>query len=242
MNMLRLLAAITLFMVCFMSCKDSPNSPIEGQRLLQGRIEDGNSLAGFKLTIRAAKPYYSLILDSANIDSGGTFAIKLPFPAPPDSMLLPFTPDSDSNQYYVTVDERVYSNPSARLAPLLFDVYLPHNIPVSLFNGNQYLFSDSGTAVGDYHVNYFYLNQPTSITGSRRITYVDSLFIKEAGRSRFVTIYDLNLTVGWNKVTTVIRATDSELRIFQVTSESFPDAKWFMSFSMSRNFYNASLL
>jgi hypothetical protein len=222
------------------SCKDNSITLEDSQPSLKGIIE--NWLPGDnKLDISVGRNGITVILDSTTVDDNGAFTIKMPFPPPPDSMLRPFVPETDSNQHFGEFDERMFSNSNAKYASLFFHVYAPHHISMGLYNGNQFLTTDSGSAIGDYHVEYIYFNQSTAISGSYRITFYDSLLIKQAGRSNFITIYNLHLSAGWNRITTVLRANDTQTRIFEVTSDSFHDTKWFAVWSMSRTFDYAKL-
>ena len=222
------------------SCKDNSITLEDNQHSLKGIIE--NWLPGDnKLDIAVGRNGFTVILDSTTVDDHGAFSIEMPFPPPPDSMLRLFVSETDSNQHFGEFDERKFSSSNAKYASLSFHVYAPHHISMGLYNGNQFLTVDSGSAIGDYHTEYIYFNQATTIWGSYRITFYDSLLIKQEGRSNFITIYDLRLSAGWNRITTVLRANDTQTRIFEVTNDSFPDTKWFAVWSISRTFDHAKI-
>ena len=180
-------------------------------------------------------------LTQTAISSSGHFALYNPLPAPGDSVLSAYVPRSDSNSYWRMTEHLAFSDSSAKYASVIMTLYTQHLIGYELYSGNNYLISDSGAAVGDFTMKYYYFDRPTHVTGATTWILTDSLMERSFGHWEY-TNFDLNVKAGWNPVMTMITSTDSLRRVFSVTVRKRPDARWFPGWVISRNFELSSNL
>jgi hypothetical protein len=225
-------------------CEDSVIGD-EEPVLLRGQIFGWNAETYRSvLYISTANSLFDPALDSTAISEDGGFAIKLPFPVPPDSLLRKFVPEQlDSNEHISKHDQRGCSNLNAKYVELklvLRDKRIGLRQP--LYCGNTFVNDDSLSRIGDYRITYCYFSQPTTISGSYRITFRDTILVKEFRHSDFITDYNLNVTPGWNVIQTQITSDNNGTRPYTVSSTDAADKKWFAVYFTSRGFEFASAL
>jgi hypothetical protein len=224
-----------------LSCSKDPVGNDNQTQSISG-IVDGwqNGELLNKLDIGISDNSYFLKIDSATIKSGGNFSLNYPFPIPPDSVLGKYIPNRDSSQYIGNFDNILFSNSNVRYVPLYFCVYESHHqLRMTLFPSNRYLTSDSTSLVGDYFIQYYYFNQPTAISGSHRISFYfppSSLYSKY---NNFVTNFDLNISVGWNRIVTQIEQIHDSTVAYKVSTVVPGSPSWFPSWGNSSNFSHA---
>jgi hypothetical protein len=239
MNQARVVIMVAVLLA--LSCSKDPVGTDVQTQFISG-IVDGWQNGGLlnKLDIGISGTSYFLKLDSTTIINDGNFSINYPFPTPPDSVLRSYIPNRDSNQYIGNFDNIVFSNSNARYVPLYFCVYESHHqLSMTLFPSNRYLTSDTTSLVGDYFIRYYYFSQPTTISGSHRISFYVSPSSLYSKFNNSITNFDLNISVGWNRVVTQIEQIHDSTIIYRVSAAGPVKPSWFPSWFDSRNFEHA---
>ena len=230
--------AILLITTAGWSCKTGPASSNEAVPTMSGTINSWNGTDYQDILHAGVGKGSSLVeLDSVQVNAGGQFTVKYPFPIPPDGMLMSYTVSSDSTQYAGSFDNILISNPNARFNSIYMFLYMNRtHMALQLSHINRYLTSDSASAVGDYLVDYYYSNQPTMISGSYRRTFYIRSFSDYSRYRSFVTHFNLQLERGWNRVVTRIDTIQDSTITYGVSGTSCPDTCWFLTWYQSENF------
>ncbi len=213
-------------------CKDFGTIPEPPQVVyLSGTIDNWQATPYNTIYFYSAGNFQDAVLDSSTVGPHGDFATVLSSLTPPPQTFSQFRNREDSSQYYLVHDTRTLSNPSARYS--LLCIYVP-NPSVGIYDqvwcGNSSTLIDSLVRVADFHVQYFYFAQPTTITGQVTITYFNPTLFDDVFRANFVTDYDVNASAGWNRVVTTIVSDDGQTRHYKVTAISSTDGMtWFVT-------------
>ncbi len=234
----RVYSILIFLIILSISCDENPTAQLPQESLFRGRIEGWHSEGYDTLDLQVRTQRIA----QAPVDSTGQFETAFPFPVPPDSLLRGFFPQSDSNAHWQFIDGRTFSDTTAGYARLNFVGYTRHHIGFDLYAGNNFLLTDSGTAIGDFTVSYFYFNKPTKLTGSCTRIFRDSILIRSYKHTESVTSYNLDLKMGWNAITTMISSDDPYRRIYSVSTGYPSGTTWFIGWTISHNFELASQL
>lgn len=148
-----------------------------------------------------------------------------------------FSQIDDSTPSMSIDDSRVFSNPNAKFVQCLLRWYPSPRVRRLLYAGNTFAAVDSGAAVGDYRVTYYYFSEATTISGSVRVAFYlpyDTL--------TYISEYSVNIGAGWNSIITKISSTDLTTRTFQISAGDDSGKKWYDVSIISETFRRADIL
>lgn len=229
---------LLVFMLASISCNENstgflPSEPILNGPLLTGKIERWYYGAINPLDLQVQRQS----IGQTQVNGAGYFLVGFPLLRPPDSLLKRFSSLTYSDAVWQIKDDLVFSDSTAEYGQLQFIAHPASYIGTSLYAGNNFLLSDSGTAIGDFSVSFYYFNKPTRITGASTWTFKTARLIEYYGHTESVTNYHINVQAGWNPLTTTITSDDGYRRIYTVSSGYPMYTKWFLSAaSVSWNF------
>lgn len=183
-NVFKSILLIIIISFSIISCSDDNiNQPYQNNGLLKisGRLTDWNYGTGKSLSMYTNPPHVTYLVGNSVISSNGDFSILLSNPPQTElKLVLELEPPSVFSNLSIS-DSTVKGCFAEFLIKLdTANYFIGEVIP----GKNQITFG-----VGDYFVDYIYLEKPMSITGKQNYTlFNDSIEI----------VYNLNYSKGWN--------------------------------------------
>jgi hypothetical protein len=213
--------------VIFLQCGEN-SIPIEnendGSLFIHGRVVSNYSSNFNKVYTSTFPNGDSLLKIESEIELDSSFNLKIPVPA--ENHLSSYTP---VNHIQVINGDSIIVIDSIHFTDQNFK-YIRYDLYVESSNGITYSLSinlaefanPTGFAVvGDFYVSYYYFNSENSINGYYKMRIVTADSSRE-----FITNFNINTKVGWNKVVTKFISEVPNKSIYEVTDILDDQGDW----------------
>jgi hypothetical protein len=224
---------IVIISLVFFSCSEDSNPIInvyDGSLLIEGKVS--NFSGNFNKIYTSCFPDSdSLLTTESEIMNDGSFSMKIPVPS--ENHISSYTP---VNRISVINGDSIIFIDSIQIEDnnfkyIRYDLYAQSSAPITYsLDISMAKITNPGefAKVDDYYVSYYYFNSNTKIKGYYKLKIISADSSRE-----FITEFNVNTNVGWNKLLTLFKSETPNKSIYEVTEIPAEQGNWIIGVSGS---------